>query len=51
MYECMCVCNYICMYVCMYVCLYVLEGVRACTGLCVDVSSGVPPGNDINENN
>ena len=26
-----------------------LVGARASTGLCVDVSSGVPPGNDINE--
>ena len=44
-------CVYVTMYVCMYVCLYVLEGARACTGLCVDLSSGVPPGNDINESN
>ena len=29
----------------------ILEGARASTGLCVDVSSGVPPGNDINESN
>ena len=28
-----------------------LEGARASTGLCVDVSSGEPPGNDINESN
>ena len=27
------------------------EGARASTGLCVDVSSGVPPGNYINESN
>ena len=31
--------------------LLLLEGARASTGLCVDVSSGVPPGNNINESN
>ena len=29
----------------------ILEGARASTGLCLDVCSGVPPGNDINESN
>ena len=32
-----------------YIYIYILEAARVSTGLCVDVSSGVPPGNDIKE--